>query len=237
MSNRFEGYLKPNIVIHEVLYPLFLYVINPKSAVFSKHISSDVMNNLINGLLIYEINKKSLLVVLLQISSHVISDVVNELNTNFGQEKSPNRAMFEAAFNTLISVYSYTVEDIIITFGPIIKNFNVYVYINKGVFRTFSNLAPEEYANNKPNTPANKPNTPANKTNKHARNRANKSNARTYKKLNRNRVNNSANSEMHMDNKGLAISILSDKDNYLSKMVKDDKAKYLPLLFDMVDVV
>jgi hypothetical protein len=230
ISGGFEGYLKPNIVIHEVLYPLFLYVINPKSTVFSKHISSDVMNNLIKSLANYEIEKSNVLIVLHQISSNVISDVVDELNAKFGQEKSPNHAMFEDAFKNLITMYSYTVEDIIITFGLIIKNFNDYIQINQGVFRTFSSLAPEEYANNIPNSPVSK--TSKTSKNRKGINKANK--AKTIKGV---KPTKPTYSEMLMGNKGLAISILSGKSNYLSKMVKDNKSTYLPLLFDMVDVV
>lgn len=227
-SRGFKGYLKPNIVIHEVLYPLFLYVINPESTVFSEHISSNVMNYLINGLANYGVKKSSVLIVLHQITSYVISDVVDELNTKFGQEISPNRAMFEAAFNNLISVYAYTVEDIIITFGPIIKQFNKYVQINQGIFRTFSNLAPEEYKNNMANSPANKT--------KKQNNKGSKDN-KSHKKIKSAKVSKPLYSEMLRDNQGLAISILSDKANYLSKMVKDNKEIYLPILFDMVDIV
>lgn len=223
ISRGFEGYLKPNIVIHEVLYPLFLYVINPISTVFSEHISSDVMNNLIKSLANYTIEKSNVLIVLHQISSNVISDVVDELNAKFGQEKSPNRAMFEDAFKNLITMYSYTVEDIIITFGLIIKNFNDYIQINQGVFRTFSNLAPDEYANNIPNSPVSK-------TSK-------KSKANKTKKIKGVKPTKPTYSEILMGNKGLAISILSGKSNYLSKMVKDNKSTYLPLLFDMVEVM
>jgi hypothetical protein len=219
---KFEGYIKPNIVIHEVLYPLFLYVINPESNVFSEHISSDVMNNLIKSLANYTIEKSNVLIVLHKISSNVISDVVDELISKFGQEKSPNRAMFEAAFKNLITMYSYTVEDIIITFGLIIKNFNDYIQINQGVFRTFSNLAPKEYANI-PNSPVSK-NSKNSKANKTKKIKGVKPTKPTY-------------SEILMGNKGLAISILSGKSNYLSKMVKDNKSTYLPLLFDMVDVM
>ncbi len=228
----FEGFLKPSIVIHETLYPLFLYVINPKSIVFDKNISSDVMNNLINGLAKYEINKSKIIIVLYQISSQIISDVIEELYSKFGQEKSPNRAMFEAAFNNLITMYSYTVEDIIITFGPIIKHFNDYMQINQGVFRTFSNLDSDEYPPNTPKSPANN----TKKQNNSGKAKDSKSRVKSHKKLKSAKQAKPSYSDILMGNQGLAINILSQKANYLSSMVSGDKAKYLPILFDMVEI-
>lgn len=228
----FEGFLKPSIVIHEALYPLFLYVINPESIVFGKNISSDVMNNLINGLAKYEINKSNIIIVLYQISSQIISDVIEELNSKFGQEKMPNRAMFEAAFNNLITMYSYTVEDIIITFGPIIKHFNNYMQINQGVFRTFSNLDSDEYPPNTPKSPANN----TKKQNNTGKANDSKSRAKSHKKLKSAKQAKPSYSDILMGNQGLAINILSQKANYLSSMVSGDKAKYLPILFDMVEI-
>ena len=67
--------------------------------------------------------------------------------------------------------------------------------------------------------------------------RSSKSRAKSHKKLKSAKSAKLSYSEMLMGNKGLAISILSKEDKYLSKMVKDNKAKYLPILFDMVDIM
>lgn len=227
----FQGFISPNITIHNIILPCFLYAMYTDNE-HTVNLKSTYID-LINGFLNYELQKSDALTLSYELDSKTLTLIINSLVAQFADLESPEQIienMFSVAFETLTRTFAYKVEDVIIIFGKIIKEFNTYIDIPSGVFRTFSNISPHEYE---------KANIPSSANVSYKRPNTNKPGKRTHKKLNLPMRSLKPSADKPLTNEDIihiAIHLLSSrKYPFLSPMIESDPDKYIPVLFDMLE--
>lgn len=159
-EEKFRGLLSPHIVITNILYPCFLYSMDPDTCDLLPEFTPEhiqLFEYMIANLPLYTLDKAKVLRFIELVTPHVVDSMVTSLiwsSVNPGDDSMETYSrIFSLAFNTLThKPYNYTVEDIVLVYGVVIYNMPTYIDLSAAIYRTPVNIHPREYGSSRANT-------------------------------------------------------------------------------------
>lgn len=153
-KEQFRGILSPHIVISNILYPCFLYCMDPDTCDLLPEFTDEIrelFKYMITHLPFYTLDKPSVL----RFIELVTAILVDTMTTSiiWTSDQVTYTGLLTTAFNTLTHPnYKYTVEDIILIYGVVIYNMPTYLDLGSASYRTSANIHPQEYRQHTLNT-------------------------------------------------------------------------------------
>jgi hypothetical protein len=152
-TEKFRGLLSPHIVITNILYPCFLYCMDPESCDILPEFTDEIrqlFEYMVASLPLYALNKVKVLRFIELVTPTVVDSMVTSViwsSVNPDDEvMNTYSRLFTAAFNTLNSApYYYKLEDIILTYGVVVYNMPTYIDLSAAIYRSPENIHPREY--------------------------------------------------------------------------------------------
>jgi hypothetical protein len=146
-KEQFRGILSPHIVISNILYPCFLYSMDPETCDMLPEFTDEIRKlfyYMIANLPLYTLDKPSVLRFIELVTSELVDTMVTSIV--WTSEQLTYTTLLTASFNTLTHPnYKYTVEDIILVYGVVIYNMPTYIDLTSASYRTAANIHPSEY--------------------------------------------------------------------------------------------
>ncbi len=160
-EEKFRGLLSPHIVITNILYPCFLYSMDPDTCDLLPEFTPEhiqLFEYMIANLPLYTLDKAKVLRFIELVTPHVVDSMVTSLiwsSVNPGDDSMETYSrIFLSAFNTLThKPYNYTVEDIVLVYGVVIYNMPTYIDLSAAVYRSPANIHPSEYGSSRADPP------------------------------------------------------------------------------------
>ncbi len=154
----FKGILSPHIVITNILYPCFLYCMDPDTCDLLPEFTDEIrglFQYMIVNLPLYTLNKPSVLRFIELVTPKLVDAILTSIIGSSSEQVRYAR-LFASAFTTLTGpAYKYTAEDIILVYGVVIYNLPTYLDLSSASYRTASNIHPREYKTPHTNVVAN----------------------------------------------------------------------------------
>jgi len=146
-KEQFRGILSPHIVISNILYPCFLYCMDPDTCDLLPEFTDEIrglFRYMITNLPLYTLDKPTVLRFIELVTAKFVDSMVTSIAWSI--EQVTYTGLLTSAFNTLtLPDYKYTIEDIILVYGIVIYNMPTYLDLASPSYRTAANIHPHEY--------------------------------------------------------------------------------------------